>query len=186
MSGPHGSAFSGRVGWGARPAVVVIDLVRAYTDPAGPFGLPDAGPAVAATQRLVDAARAGGHPVAWTVVRYAPDLADGGLAQALVEAALRFGIGARIFLDELCERDGIDLATALFSESTGRVIVSVPREDDVRFVGLCEARRYPVQRIGVTDGLPDAAPSLNLQGMFDIPLADLRAGWSGTLPKHFA
>ena len=34
---PHGTAFSGRVGWGSRPAVVVIDLVRAYTDPAGPF-----------------------------------------------------------------------------------------------------------------------------------------------------
>ena len=49
MSGPHGSAFSGRVGWGARPAVVVIDLVRAYTSPDGPFALPDARAAVEAT-----------------------------------------------------------------------------------------------------------------------------------------
>jgi phosphoribosylformylglycinamidine synthase len=121
-----------------------------------------------------------------SLIGSAHDLADGGLAQALVEAALRFGIGARIFLDELCERDGIDLATALFSESTGRVIVSVPREDDVRFVGLCNARQYPVQRIGVTDRMPDDSPSLNLQGSFDIPLADLRAGWSATLPAHFA
>jgi maleamate amidohydrolase len=79
VTGPHGSAFSGRVGWGAKPAVLVIDLVRAYTDPAGPFGLPDPGPAVTATQALVDAARAGGHPVLWTVVRYAPGLEDGGL-----------------------------------------------------------------------------------------------------------
>lgn len=90
MSGPHGSAFSGRVGWGDRPAVVVIDLVRAYTDPAGPFGLPDAGPAVAATADLVAAARAGGHPVAWTVVRYAPDLADGGLFVRKVPALACF------------------------------------------------------------------------------------------------
>ena len=79
MSGPHGSGFSGRVGWGTRPAVLVIDLVRAYTDPGGPFGLPAAGPAVASTQALVDAARAGGRLVAWTVVRYAPGLTDGGL-----------------------------------------------------------------------------------------------------------
>jgi maleamate amidohydrolase len=79
VSGPHGPSFSGRVGWGAKPAVLVIDLVRAYTDPAGPFGLPDAGPAVAAAQALVDAARAGGHPVLWTVVRYGRGLADGGL-----------------------------------------------------------------------------------------------------------
>ena len=40
---------------------------------------------------------------------------------------------------------------ALFGESTGRVIVAVPREDDVKFVGLCEGRGYPVLRIGVTD-----------------------------------
>jgi maleamate amidohydrolase len=79
VSGPHGPSFSGRVGWGAKPAVLVIDLVRAYTDPAGPFGLPDPGPAVAAAQALVDAARTGGHPVIWTVVRYAPGLEDGGL-----------------------------------------------------------------------------------------------------------
>jgi maleamate amidohydrolase len=79
LSGPHGSAFSGRVGWGARPAVVVVDLVRAYTDPAGPFGLPEPGPAVEATRALVDAARARGHLVVWTVVRYAPGLEDGGL-----------------------------------------------------------------------------------------------------------
>ena len=62
MSGPHGTAFSGRVGWGVRPAVLVIDLVRAYTEPGGPFLLPDPAPAVAATAALVDAARAAGVP----------------------------------------------------------------------------------------------------------------------------
>jgi maleamate amidohydrolase len=77
--GPHGSAFSGRVGWGARPALLVIDLCRAYTEPGGPFALPDPGPAVAATADLVAAARAAGHPVVWTAVRYAAGLADGGL-----------------------------------------------------------------------------------------------------------
>ena len=77
--GPHGSAFSGRVGWGTRPAVLVIDLCRAYTEPGGPFALPDPGPAVEATAELVAAARAGGHLVAWTAVRYARGLEDGGL-----------------------------------------------------------------------------------------------------------
>jgi maleamate amidohydrolase len=94
VSGPHGSAFSGRVGWGATPAVVVIDLVRAYTDPAGPFGLPDSGPAVAATRALVEAARAGGHLVVWTTVRYAPGLSDGGLFVHKVPALACFADGA--------------------------------------------------------------------------------------------
>jgi maleamate amidohydrolase len=94
VSGPHGSAFSGRVGWGATPAVLVIDLVRAYTDPAGPFGLPDPGPAVSATQALVDAARAHGLLVIWTVVRYAPGLEDGGLFVRKVPALACFAQGA--------------------------------------------------------------------------------------------
>jgi maleamate amidohydrolase len=92
--GPHGSGFSGRVGWGVRPAVVVIDLVRAYTDPAGPFGLPEPGPAVAATEALVAAARAAGHPVVWTAVRYTADLADGGLFVQKVPALAAFAEGA--------------------------------------------------------------------------------------------
>ncbi len=94
VTGPHGAAFSGRVGWGARPAVVVIDLVRAYTEPGGPLLLPDPEPAVEAARALVDAARAGGHPVVWTVVRYAPDLADGGLFVRKVPALAAFAEGA--------------------------------------------------------------------------------------------
>jgi maleamate amidohydrolase len=90
VSGPHGSAFSGRVGWGAKAAVLVIDLVRAYSDPAGPFGLPEPGPAVTATQALVDAARAHGRLVVWTVVRYAPGLEDGGLFVRKVPALACF------------------------------------------------------------------------------------------------
>ena len=90
MSGPHGSGFSGRVGWGARPAVVVIDLVRAYTDPDGPFALPDAQAAVEATAELVKTARDKDVPVVWTVVRYAAGLAVGGLFVRKVPALACF------------------------------------------------------------------------------------------------
>ncbi|WP_253202304.1 phosphoribosylformylglycinamidine synthase subunit PurL [Subtercola sp. PAMC28395] len=113
----------------------------------------------------------------------AHDLSDGGLAQALAEAVLRFGVGARVWLEELMLRDGVDITTALFSESTGRVIVSVPREDDVKFMGLCDGRGYPVLRIGVTDKL-DAA--LDVQGYFSIGIDELRETHRGTLPARFA
>lgn len=94
MSGPHGSAFSGRLGWGTRPAVLVVDLVRAYTSPGGPFELPSPQPAVEATAALVEAARSAGHPVVWTVVRYGPALVDGGLFVAKVPALAAFAEGA--------------------------------------------------------------------------------------------
>ncbi|MEB0306668.1 phosphoribosylformylglycinamidine synthase subunit PurL, partial [Cryobacterium sp. 10I1] len=50
----------------------------------------------------------------------AHDLSSGGLAQTLAEAVLRFGVGARVWLGDICERDGIDASVALFSESAAR------------------------------------------------------------------
>ncbi|MET2011308.1 phosphoribosylformylglycinamidine synthase subunit PurL [Microbacterium chocolatum] len=117
------------------------------------------------------------------LISSAHDLSGGGLGQALAEAVMRFGVGARVWLDEIIERDGVDAATALFSESTGRVIVSVPREDDVKFRGLCEGRGYPVLRIGVTDVAETA--ELEVQGQFTVPVAELRALSGATLPAAF-
>jgi phosphoribosylformylglycinamidine (FGAM) synthase-like enzyme len=111
----------------------------------------------------------------------AHDLSDGGLWQALAESVLRFGVGARVWLDGIVQRDGVDATSALFSESTGRVVVSVPREDDVRFVGLCEGRGYPVVRIGVTDN----SGELEVQDQFTVSIDELRGVHRGTLPEHF-
>jgi phosphoribosylformylglycinamidine synthase len=118
------------------------------------------------------------------LVTSAHDLSDGGLAQALAEAVSRFGVGARVYLDDIIERDGVDATTALFSESSGRVIVSVDRTDDVKFVGLCEARGYPVLRIGVTDQ-KGADAALDVQGLFTIPVSEIRERSAETLPKYF-
>ncbi|MHB1171019.1 MAG: phosphoribosylformylglycinamidine synthase subunit PurL [Lacisediminihabitans sp.] len=128
-----------------------------------------------------------------SIIASAHDLADGGLVQSLAEAVLRFGVGARVWITELMQRDGVDATTALFSESTGRVIVSVPREDDVKFAGLCEGRGYPVLRIGVTDARGDSAesdataarPALEIQDYFTLPLDELRSTHRGTLAEHF-
>ncbi|NRG41997.1 phosphoribosylformylglycinamidine synthase subunit PurL [Rathayibacter sp. VKM Ac-2835] len=118
-----------------------------------------------------------------SLIASAHDLADGGLVVALAESAMRFGVGVRIWLDELMERDGVDATAALFSESTGRVLVSVPREDDVKFRGLCEGRGYPVLRIGVTDA---ESPVVEVQGLFTVPLEELRAVNGAVLPSRFA
>ena len=93
-AGPHGPAFSGRVGWGTVPALVVIDLCRAYTDPDGPLALPDAHVAVAAIERLVEVARSAGRPVLWTAVRYRPDLEDAGWFGVKVPALRAFAADA--------------------------------------------------------------------------------------------
>jgi phosphoribosylformylglycinamidine synthase len=121
-----------------------------------------------------------------SLVSSAHDLSSGGLGQALAEGVLRFGVGARVWLSEIMERDEVDAATALFSESTGRVVVSVPREEDVKFRGLCAGRDYPVLRIGVTDaGAAGEVPSLEVQDVFTIPVPELRDLATATLPAAF-
>ncbi|GAA4283270.1 phosphoribosylformylglycinamidine synthase subunit PurL [Brevibacterium daeguense] len=114
----------------------------------------------------------------------AHDLSEGGLAQALAEACLRYGVGARVWLDEVRERDGIDLFTALFSESTARAIVAVPRSEEVRFKDMCTARRFPFARIGMTD-VGEEQPELELVDHFTIPVSELRETHEATLPKFF-
>ena len=134
---------------------------------------------LAAERRLAGLLQAGAQE---ELLGSAHDLADGGLAQTLVDGVLRFGIGARVWLEELMERDGIDAATALFSESTGRVLVSVPRDEDVRFLGLCAGRSVPVLRIGVT--VPGAA--LEIQDRFTLTVDELRVASTETLRAAFA
>ncbi|WP_298988972.1 phosphoribosylformylglycinamidine synthase subunit PurL [uncultured Pseudokineococcus sp.] len=126
---------------------------------------------------LVNASRDG-------LVDAAHDLSEGGLAQAVVEGCLRYGVGARVWLDELCERDGVDAATALFSESTARVLVSVPRSEEVRFTDVCSARRQPALRVGVVDQ-PGEAAALDVQGLLTVPVAELRAASTATLREAF-
>lgn len=109
------------------------------------------------------------------------DLSEAGLAQALTESVLRFNMGARVWITEICERDGVDKTAALFSESTGRVLVSVGREDDVKFVGLCDARNIPVLRIGVTDNTGE----LEIQDLATWKIDELRTPWKATLPELF-
>ncbi|MDI2098388.1 phosphoribosylformylglycinamidine synthase subunit PurL [Ruicaihuangia caeni] len=116
-----------------------------------------------------------------SLIASAHDLADGGLWQALAESVLRFGVGARVWLDEIIERDGVDAATALFSESTARVLVSVPREDDVKFRGLCEGRGYPALRIGVTDSVA----ALEVQDLFTVEVDELRRVHRAPLAEAF-
>ena len=58
-----------RQGAGTRPALVVVDLNRGFTDPASPLHC-DTDDAVEATARLLEAARASGCPVAFTTISY--------------------------------------------------------------------------------------------------------------------
>lgn len=80
------------IGFGERPAVLVVDFIRGLTDPRLPLGarLDDE---IEQTIRVLDGARARDHPILFTSVAYEdPDLADAGIwakkikAQAMLRA----------------------------------------------------------------------------------------------------
>ncbi|WP_433389120.1 phosphoribosylformylglycinamidine synthase subunit PurL [Micromonospora sp. KLBMP9576] len=111
----------------------------------------------------------------------AHDLSDGGLAQSLVESCLRRGVGARLAVPERFDGGSMPFVY-LFSESAGRVLVSVARGHEKAFTSLCAERGVPFELIGVTD---PAGGALDVRGQFRIGLDELRAAHTETLPRLF-
>jgi phosphoribosylformylglycinamidine synthase subunit PurL len=114
------------------------------------------------------------------LVTSAHDVSTGGLFQTLVEGVLRRRVGARIWLSEVLESYGIDHRAALFSESVARMVVTVAREDDVKFRGLCAGRGVPVARIGVTE---TPSQELDIAELFSFGLDELDHIRRGTIPN---
>ncbi|MEU6645918.1 phosphoribosylformylglycinamidine synthase subunit PurL [Saccharomonospora sp. NPDC046836] len=111
------------------------------------------------------------------MISAAHDLSDGGLAQAIVEMVLIGQCGARLVLDQ-----DSDPFVQLFSESAGRVLVAVPRSEELRFTEMCSARGLPWRKTGVAD--PESG-ALEIQDVTTFGLDELRSAWEGTLPALF-
>ena len=184
MSRPHGPAFSGRVGWGATPALVVVDLVRAYTEAGGPFLLPEPGPAVAATAALVDAARPHGRPVLWTVVRYTAGLADGGLFVRKVPALAAFAENADGGWGELVLTPaagepvivkqyasaffGTSLAATLHTAGVDTVVIAGVSTSGCIRATATDALNHGFRPKVVRDACADRTPELHEQNLRDL------------------
>ncbi|KAJ5909971.1 hypothetical protein N7504_004614 [Penicillium tannophilum] len=77
------SGFSNRMGWGKRPALLIIDVCKAYWTEGSPLSLlgnPAAELAPDSMRQLLSAAREGDVPVIWSEVKYSrADMSDAGL-----------------------------------------------------------------------------------------------------------
>ncbi len=104
------------------------------------------------------------------VATSAHDLSDGGLAQALAEAAMVSGVGARVALEG-------DAFVGLFSESTARAIVTVPADKVEELMTVAARHGVPATELGTTGG-----DLLAVEGQFEVALDELRAAWTATLP----
>jgi maleamate amidohydrolase len=107
LTANYKGAFDGHLPFGRRPALLIVDFVVAYLDPASPLyaGVEDA---LASNERLLAAARKAGIPVLFTNVVYTPGGADGGVFYRKVPALKLFDQGSPMgaFPDSLQPREG--------------------------------------------------------------------------------
>jgi phosphoribosylformylglycinamidine synthase len=115
----------------------------------------------------------------------AHDLSEGGLAQAVLESSLRFGVGARVTVAPVTERDGVTPFAALFSETTARALVAVDPAREAELVAAAQAAGVPVARVGETGGDAVVVEGPFEGGALEIPLAEAREAFEGTLPRIF-
>jgi nicotinamidase-related amidase len=156
------AGFGGAVERGTRPALVVVDLSRGFTDPQHATGS-DLTAEVEGTARLAEAVRAAGLPVVFTTIAYAPNLRDGGawLAKAPGLGILREGtplveIDPRLPLgpdDTLIVKKG---ASAFFGTNLAAVLAA----QRVDTVILCGATTSGCIRASAVDSVQSGFPTL--------------------------
>lgn len=93
LSANYAGAFDGRLQFGTRPALLIVDFVMAYLDPASPLyaGVEDV---LVSNERVLAMARTAGIPIIFTNVEYAPGGADGGVFYRKVPALKLFERGS--------------------------------------------------------------------------------------------
>ena len=102
----------------------------------------------------------------------AHDVSAGGLLVALAESCLAGGIGVEVTVPR-----GPSAAQALFSESPGRVVVTLPSHHVRVFAQLCADAEVPLGDIGTVGG-----ERLVMRSLVDLHLDDLEVAFGAGLP----
>lgn len=110
--------FAGLVGFGRHPAVVVVDLMRAFTDSRSPLGA-DLDAEIAATVELLAAAREARVPIVFVTTEYRADLEDAGVFVDKVPSLreLRSGSSAVGLDPRLGRREGEPILVKKFASA---------------------------------------------------------------------
>ena len=175
--------FAGTLSPGRRPAVLAIDLMRAYFDPASPLCLPSRD-CLASGARVLAAARANGVPVIHTRVEFAPDGSDGGVFVRKVPALEHLYGGGPLseLMPEVAPVEGElvitkQYASAFFGTSLAStlvargidtvVLVGVSTSGCIRATGV-DAVQHGFIPLVVRDAVGDRTPQTHDANLFDL------------------
>lgn len=175
--------LGGRMGFGSRPALVVVDVIRGFTEAQSPLAS-DLDTQVEATQRLLALARKVGLPVVFSTVAYDADLQEAGKWIKKIPSNNWLVEGSQwVEVDERMDRRdnemllvkkyascffGTDLAARLISRDVDTVIlVGCTTSGCIRATAV-DSCSYGFNTIVVEEGVGDRADLPHLASLFDI------------------
>lgn len=187
------AGFGAPVRRGTRPALVVVDLTRGFTEDTFPSGTDLTG-VVEATSALVEAARPAGVPVIWTAIAYTAAEAEGHSVtwlekapgmRALAEGSEAVAVDPRLPLlpeDPLVVKKG---ASAFFGTSLAATLVGLGCDT----VLVCGATTSGCVRATAVDAVQSGFPVLvprecagdRAQGPHDAALFDIQAKYGDVI-----
>lgn len=174
------------LGFGEKPALVVVDFMRAFTEPGETMPLAaDFGAELAATVELLDAARAARVPVYFTAAIYdEPDLADAGIWAIKVpaNASLRAGTPGAELDPRLGRRPdealvikkyasaffGTDLASRLTARGVDTLLVCGCTTSGCVRASVVDGLQHGFRTTVVLEGVGDRNPAGHRQSMLDM------------------
>jgi maleamate amidohydrolase len=175
--------FGNRSGFGDRPALLIVDFVNGFNDPAL-FGGGNIPAAIAATERLLGAARRARLPVVFTRVVYAADGSDAGVfclkapgLRTLTETAPASQVVTQLMpaAGELVLRKtqpsaffGTDLNAWLRSRSVDTVIVTGCTTSGCVRASVVDSMSFNFRTVVATDCVGDRALAPHEANLFDM------------------
>lgn len=177
--------WGNRIGFGQRPALLVVDFLKAYTEEGSPLYAPGVVEAVANAPALLDAARKAGIPVIHTRILYlAKNCADGGMwvkkapvMKAMVEGNVlaEFCEGVEPAAGELVVVKqyasaffGTSLASHLHAQGIDTVVLAGCSTSGCIRASAVDAVQYGFRTIVVRDCVGDRHPDPHNANLFDI------------------
>ena len=175
--------FGNTLGFGERPAIIVVDFINAFTDPSCQLGS-DLSQQLQSTKELLTLARRQNIPIIFTTVEYEKHLVDGGLFVKKVPALTILREGSHYSEIDTCleKRDDEVLikkkfASAFFGTSLSSMLTSL-KVDTLLITGCTtsgciratavDAMQYGFYSIVVEDCVGDRSASAHKASLSDI------------------
>lgn len=176
--------FDGRLEPGSRPSLLVVDLMRAYFDPASPLCLPSKD-CLDSAARLLGTARQYGVPVVHTRVAYGPGGVDGGMFVRKVPALTQlFDGGGPLgeLMPEVAPGDdelvlvkqyasaffGTTLASTLHAQGIDTLVIAGVSTSGCIRASAVDAIQYGFVPLVVRDAVGDRGPGPHEANLFDL------------------